>query len=83
MRPVMNQVNWVSVGEHMKTVVRNYFSEPTAFNGPDTRPMPSVGEQEDLRERDWHDLETAAREFIKTYGVSAMLRCVSRAIEGE
>jgi hypothetical protein len=57
--------------------------EPVQFNGPDTRPMPSVGEDEDTRERDWHDLETAAREFIKTYGVSAMLRCVSRAIEGE
>lgn len=58
---------------------RDLFPEPTTFNGPDYRPMESV--DEDIRERDWHDLETAAREFIEVYGAAAMLRCVSRALD--
>jgi hypothetical protein len=58
-------------------------AEPTQWNGPDTRPMPSVGDDEDIIERDFHDLETAAREFAKTYGVAAMLRCVSRILDEE
>lgn len=36
---------------------------------------------EERRERDWHDLESAARDFMQVYGVAAMLRCVSRATE--
>jgi hypothetical protein len=60
---------------------RYVMPEPTTFNGPDTRPMPSVGEGEDIRERDWFDLEVAAREFVGKYGAATMLRCISRAIE--
>ncbi len=75
-----SDIDWAGLGCAMKGA---WQPEPTTFNGPDHRPMPSVGEQEDLRERDWHDLETAAREFAKTYGVAAMLRCVSRILDEE
>lgn len=57
------------------------YRDPTTWNGPDFRPMESVGESEDIRERDWHDLESAVRDFMKTYGVAAMLRCVAGAVE--
>jgi hypothetical protein len=37
--------------------------------------------QEEQRERDWSSLEAAARDFVKTYGGAAMLRCVSEALK--
>ena len=55
------------------------FPEPSQFNGEDMRPMESVPEE--VQERDWHELESAAREFVDIYGAAAMLRCVSRALE--
>jgi hypothetical protein len=58
--------------------------EPTFFNGPDTRPLESAGPDDvdrEREERDWYDLEMAAREFLKAHGMAAMLRCVSRALE--
>jgi hypothetical protein len=61
---------------------RYVMPEPTTFNGPDTRPMESVGaETEWATDRDWHDLESEARDFVKKYGVAAMLRCVAGAVE--
>lgn len=36
---------------------------------------------EAIRERDWAELEAAARDFAKQYGVGALLRCVGRAVE--
>jgi hypothetical protein len=68
---------------HIADIAVPSFPEPQTFNGSDNRPMASVGENEDIIERDFHDLETAAREFIKTYGAAAMLRCVSFALEGK
>ena len=46
--------------------------------------MPSVETpgDEERRERDWFALEVDARDFVKRYGAAAMLRCVSRALEG-
>lgn len=35
---------------------------------------------EDRRERDWSDLESAAKDFVKVYGGAAMLRCVAEAL---
>lgn len=58
------------------------FPEPTSHNGPDLRQMPSSDPDADERkERDWSDLEAAARDFVKVYGVPAMLRCISRACD--
>lgn len=54
--------------------------EPIPWNGDDDRPMPSVGDDtEDVKEREWHDLESHARDFIRAYGVAAMLRCISES----
>jgi hypothetical protein len=36
---------------------------------------------EERKERDWHDLESDARDFVKRYGAAAMLRCVSEALK--
>ncbi len=38
-------------------------------------------EAEERRERDYADLEAAARDFVQTYGPAAMLRCVSDALK--
>lgn len=35
---------------------------------------------EERKERDWHGLETAAREFAASYGPAAMVRCISEAL---
>jgi hypothetical protein len=61
------------------------FPEPTTFSGDDLRPMPSVASptDEERKERDWSDLEAAARDFVKVYGVPALLRCVSRACDDQ
>jgi hypothetical protein len=36
---------------------------------------------EEQREREWHELEALARDFVKTYGGAAMIRCVSEALK--
>jgi hypothetical protein len=36
---------------------------------------------EERRERDWHDLQAAASDFLKVYGAAAMVRCVSEALK--
>jgi hypothetical protein len=36
---------------------------------------------EECKERDWHYLESEAREFVQRYGAAAMLRCVSEALK--
>jgi hypothetical protein len=36
---------------------------------------------EERRERDWHDLESRAREFVDTYSVAELMRCIARACE--
>ncbi len=36
---------------------------------------------EERRERDWHDLESAARDFIDAYSVAELMRCIARACE--
>jgi hypothetical protein len=38
---------------------------------------------EERKERDWSELEAAARDFVKVYGVPALLRCVSRACDDQ
>jgi len=48
-----------------------------------TPAMPSVEDHEDIKERDWHDLHTHAREFVQTYGARMMLRCVSEALDDQ
>lgn len=60
-------------------MIRTSFPEPTPWNGDDDRPMPSA--EDERIERDWADLEATARDFVKEYGASAMLRCVSYALE--
>lgn len=57
--------------------------EPTTFNGPDTRPMPSNDEHEDIRERDTAYLYAIAREFVQAHGAKAMLRCVADALDSQ
>jgi hypothetical protein len=37
--------------------------------------------EEERRERDWHDLESRAREFVDTYSVAELMRCIARACE--
>jgi hypothetical protein len=37
-------------------------------------------DDEERKERDWHYLESEAREFVQRYGAAAMLRCVSEAL---
>jgi hypothetical protein len=64
------------------------FPEPIPWIGDDPGPAPwERGEDtvdvESCVERDWADLEATAREFVAVYGVAAMLRCVSRAVEGK
>lgn len=36
--------------------------------------------QEDIRERDWAELEATALDFIRAYGVGSLLRCIGRAV---
>lgn len=54
------------------------YPEPTQWTGDDLRPMPSVDES--AKERDWSQLEAMARDFVRTYGAAAMLRCVANAL---
>lgn len=49
------------------------------YNNDDARAQ--ALDAEAIRERDWADLEAAARDFAKQYGVGALLRCVGRAVE--
>lgn len=34
---------------------------------------------EEIRERDWSDLEASARDFARVYGIPALLRCIADA----
>jgi hypothetical protein len=42
---------------------------------------PPVFDAEDRKERDWCDLENAAKDFVRTYGAAAMVRCISEALK--
>jgi hypothetical protein len=44
---------------------------------------PPDGSAEDQKERDWAYMEGEARQFIRTYGTAALLRCVSDAVKAE
>lgn len=41
---------------------------------------PPLFDDEERKQRDWFDLEIAAREFVKAYGPAAMVRCISEAL---
>ena len=57
---------------------------PRADQPPDTDDARAQAlDAEAVRERDWSDLEATAREFIQAYGVAALLRCISRAVDDQ
>lgn len=62
---------------------RDVFSTAAPVDDPYGEQAHARQQDEERRERDWLALETAASDFVQTYGAAAMLRCVSRALEGQ
>lgn len=75
------EVAWSRLVDIMSAV------EPTEakqWTGEDDRPDDARAhalEQEALREREWHELAALAKDFVKSHGAAAMLRCVSEALK--